>query len=101
MNFAKRIEQAGADAIELKITEVVTEPTGPGLRSIEAGLRQVVDDLKRELRIPVAVKSSLVLYRTCQCRARTGTGGCAGLSPVQSVSSAGYRYPPFGRLATP
>src|SRR6476619_6196918 len=31
LNFATRIEQAGADAIELNMYEVVTEPDRPGL----------------------------------------------------------------------
>ena len=57
LTFAKRIEQAGADALELNMYEVVTEPDQSGL-SIEHGLSQIVQDLKRELKIPIAVKLS-------------------------------------------
>jgi dihydroorotate dehydrogenase (fumarate) len=57
LDFAKRIEQAGADASELNVYEVVTEPDQSGL-AVEQALRQIVQDLKHELKIPVAVKLS-------------------------------------------
>jgi dihydroorotate dehydrogenase (fumarate) len=57
LSFAKRIEQAGADALELNMYEVVTEPDQAG-SAVEDGLRQLVRDLKRTLKIPVAVKLS-------------------------------------------
>src|SRR5262249_25535226 len=57
LTFAKRIEQAGADALELNMYEVVTEPDQTAL-AVESGLREIVRDLKHELRIPVAVKLS-------------------------------------------
>jgi dihydroorotate dehydrogenase (fumarate) len=57
LNFAKRIEQAGADALELNVYEVVTEPDQTSV-AVEAGLRQMVQGLKHELKIPIAVKLS-------------------------------------------
>jgi len=57
LRFAKLIEQAGADAIELNMYEVVTEP-GDSAVSVETALRQIVRDLKHELGIPIAVKLS-------------------------------------------
>jgi len=57
LRFAKRIEQAGADALELNMYEVMTEPDQTAL-AIESGLRQIVQDLRHDLRIPVAVKLS-------------------------------------------
>src|SRR5499427_2357410 len=57
LTFAKRIEQAGADALELNMYEVVTEPDQTAL-AVESGLREIVRDLKSELRIPIAVKLS-------------------------------------------
>ena len=57
LRFATRIEQAGADALELNMYEVVTDPDQSAL-TIESGLRQIVQDLKHELRIPVAIKVS-------------------------------------------
>ena len=57
LKFARLIEQAGADAIELNMYEVVTDPDQSAL-VVENGLRRVVEDVKRELKIPVAVKLS-------------------------------------------
>ena len=57
LKFARLIEQAGADAIELNMYEIVTEPDQSAL-VVENGLRQVVRDLKHVLKIPVAVKLS-------------------------------------------
>jgi dihydroorotate dehydrogenase (fumarate) len=57
LNFAKLIEQAGADAIELNMYEIITDVDQSAL-AVEHGLKQVVADLKHELKIPVAVKVS-------------------------------------------
>jgi dihydroorotate dehydrogenase (fumarate) len=57
LKFATSIEQAGADAIELNMYAVVTEPNQTAL-AIEADARQIVRDLKQELKIPVAIKIS-------------------------------------------
>jgi dihydroorotate dehydrogenase (fumarate) len=55
LEFATRIEQAGADALELNIYEVATDTDQSG-PAIEDTLRQIVEGLHRKLRIPVAVK---------------------------------------------
>ena len=57
LTFAQQIQQAGADALELNMYEVVTDPKQAGT-AIEHDLTQVVQELKRELKIPVAVKLS-------------------------------------------
>ena len=57
LRFAQVIEQAGADALELNLYEVITDP-GMSAAHVEATLTDVVRDLKRVLRIPVAVKLS-------------------------------------------
>lgn len=57
LRFARLIEQAGADAIELNMYEIVTDADQTAL-AVEHGLRQTVQDLKHELKIPVAVKVS-------------------------------------------
>jgi dihydroorotate dehydrogenase (fumarate) len=57
LKFAKLIEEAGADALELNIYEIVTDPRQTAT-AIEHGLRQIVQDLTSELRIPIAVKLS-------------------------------------------
>ena len=55
LKFARVIEQAGADALELNMYEVPTELSVPGT-AIEDRLAAVVRDLKRLLKLPVAVK---------------------------------------------
>ncbi len=57
LKFSTLIEQAGADAIELNMYEVVTDVDQTAI-GVENGLKQVVDDLKHALKIPVAVKLS-------------------------------------------
>ena len=54
-SYARNIEQAGADALELNIYEMATDPDESGL-AIEARIRDLVLDLKRAIRIPIAVK---------------------------------------------
>lgn len=55
--FARNIEQAGADALELNIYEVATDPSESGA-AIEARIRDLVIDIKHVIKIPVAVKLS-------------------------------------------
>jgi dihydroorotate dehydrogenase (fumarate) len=57
LTFATSIEQAGADALELNMYEVVTE-LGQSGAIIEREIRNVVVELKRRLKIPIAVKLS-------------------------------------------
>ena len=52
---AARIQQAGADALELNMYQVNTDMHATGV-AIEARLRDAVVEVKRLLRIPVAVK---------------------------------------------
>jgi dihydroorotate dehydrogenase (fumarate) len=55
--FARVIEQAGADALEINTYEVVTDTTVPAA-AVDRGLVDMVRDVKRVVRIPVAVKLS-------------------------------------------
>jgi dihydroorotate dehydrogenase (fumarate) len=57
LNFATSIEQAGADALELNMYEVVTQP-GRSAAAVEKRMRDVVVQLKRTLTLPIAVKLS-------------------------------------------
>lgn len=57
MRVATRIEQAGADALEINIYDVISDP-GRSAMSVETELRNLVLDLKDEIRIPVALKLS-------------------------------------------
>ncbi len=57
LKFARILEQAGADALELNMYEVTTDFKVPAA-AVEQELINVVRDLKRVLTIPVAVKLS-------------------------------------------
>ena len=57
LRFAEIIEQAGADGLELNLYEVVTDLKVPSA-AVEQSLVDVVRELKRVLRIPIAVKLS-------------------------------------------
>ena len=56
-SFAKQIEQAGADGLELNMYDVVTQFDVSGL-AIERRIHDVVTELKATLMIPVAAKLS-------------------------------------------
>jgi dihydroorotate dehydrogenase (fumarate) len=57
LRVARSFEEAGADGLELNIYEVVTNLDVPGV-AIEQQLQDVVVELKRLLKIPLAVKLS-------------------------------------------
>ena len=57
LRFSKVIEQAGADALELNLYQVVTD-VGMSGAAVERDLVDAVQDLKRTLKIPVSVKLS-------------------------------------------
>ena len=78
LTFAKRMEQAGADALELNMYEVVTDPD-QGAVAVEGGLRQIVQDLKHELKIPVAVKVSPYFTAFANVARSLESAGAAGL----------------------
>lgn len=56
-DYAQRIADAGADALELNLYQLVTDPT---LRAadVEEGMLETVHDVTSSIRIPVAVKIS-------------------------------------------
>ena len=57
LKFGRIIEQAGADALELNLYEVVTNLAMPG-EAVEARLVGIVSELRDMLKIPIAVKVS-------------------------------------------
>ena len=58
--FARDVEQAGADALELNIYQLVIDPVRSSL-AVEWEIRDIVATLKRTLRIPLAVKLPIFL----------------------------------------
>jgi len=57
LQYGKLMEEAGADAIELNIYNIATDPAVSGAE-VEKGYIELVKHLKRSLRIPLAVKLS-------------------------------------------
>ncbi|MEP7304369.1 MAG: dihydroorotate dehydrogenase-like protein [Acidobacteriota bacterium] len=57
LTFARIVEQAGADALELNLYQVVTDLSVQG-NAVEHELAGAVRELKRVLKIPIAVKVS-------------------------------------------
>jgi dihydroorotate dehydrogenase (fumarate) len=55
--YARLMQEAGADAIELNIYAIATDPQQTG-EDVESGLRELVAEVRRSLRIPMAVKLS-------------------------------------------
>ncbi|MCC7415532.1 MAG: dihydroorotate dehydrogenase-like protein [Acidobacteria bacterium] len=57
LKFAARIEEAGADALELNVYEVIAD-ANQSAAGVERAHRLMVEDLKRLVKMPVAVKVS-------------------------------------------
>ncbi len=57
LQYGKMMEEAGADAIELNIYSIVTDPAISGAE-VEKNYIELVRQLKRSLRVPLAVKLS-------------------------------------------
>lgn len=57
LDYAKQIQQAGADALELNIYFVATDPDESAW-AVEQRVISVVDTVRREIQIPLAVKLS-------------------------------------------
>jgi dihydroorotate dehydrogenase (fumarate) len=55
LKFALNIADAGADALELNIYEVVTDPTQSAM-AVEREIELIVKEVKRHLKIPIAAK---------------------------------------------
>jgi dihydroorotate dehydrogenase (fumarate) len=57
LTFAQQMAQAGADALELNVYEVVTDPKQPSAQ-VERNVVKIAHELKRVVKIPIAVKLS-------------------------------------------
>src|SRR5262245_9092201 len=78
LKFARLIEQAGADALELNMYEVITDLDQSGA-AIEHDLRQIVKDLESELAIPLAIKLSPFFTAFGNLARSLDEAGAAGL----------------------
>jgi dihydroorotate dehydrogenase (fumarate) len=78
MNFAKQLENAGADAIELNFYEVVTDPTVPA-DEVEVEMLEVVGNVAGSVRIPIAAKISPYHASVAQLAVAVELAGAAGI----------------------
>ena len=78
LRFAKVLEQAGADALELNLYEVATDLSTPSI-AVEQQLTGIVTDAKRLLKIPVAVKLSPFFSAFGNMARRLDEAGADGL----------------------
>jgi dihydroorotate dehydrogenase (fumarate) len=78
LRFARVIEQAGADALELNMYEIPTQFTVSGL-AIEDRIVETVKNLKGILKIPIAVKLSPFFTALGNLAARLDAAGADGL----------------------
>jgi dihydroorotate dehydrogenase (fumarate) len=78
LQFATHIEQAGADALELNMYEVVTDLSVPSAH-IESQLVAIVEEVKRLVKIPVAVKLSPFFTAIGNVARRLENAGADGL----------------------
>ena len=78
VQYAKRIEEAGADALELNIYYL---PFDPSLTSagLEENYIQLVKDVRREIKIPLAVKVSPFLTGVANVLKQFAEAGADGL----------------------
>jgi dihydroorotate dehydrogenase (fumarate) len=78
VRFARKIEQAGADALELNIFYVPTDPTLTGAE-VEQMYVDLVRDVKQSVSIPVAVKLGHSFTATANVARRLDGAGADGL----------------------
>jgi dihydroorotate dehydrogenase (fumarate) len=78
LKFARVIEQAGADALELNMYQVVTDLSAAG-DTVEQELTGVVANLKRLIKIPVAVKLSPYFTALAHTAGQLDRAGADGL----------------------
>jgi len=78
LDYARSMEQAGADALELNVYYVATDPGETG-QSIEQRVIDMVSAVKRSIRIPVAVKLSPFYTSFANFAKRLDDAGADGL----------------------
>ena len=76
--YARLMEEAGADAIELNLYSISTEPS-VGAVEVEKGYVDLVRQIKRTVRVPVAVKLSPFFSAPANIAMRLDEAGADGL----------------------
>ncbi|NES71992.1 MAG: dihydroorotate dehydrogenase-like protein, partial [Okeania sp. SIO2D1] len=78
VEYAKQIQQAGADALELNIYNIPTDMNTSGAE-VEASYLEIVRAVKAEVTIPLAVKLSPFFSNMANMAKRFGEAGADGL----------------------
>ena len=78
LKFSRQMQDAGADALELNMYQVVTDLSVPGV-AVETQLVGVVDALKDLVKMPIAVKLSPFFTATANMAHRLEGAGADGL----------------------
>jgi dihydroorotate dehydrogenase (fumarate) len=78
VKFAKKIEEAGADAIELNVYYIPTDPALPGT-DVEERYLEVLRAVKNTIKIPVAMKLSPFFSSMANMAHRLDDAGANGL----------------------
>lgn len=78
LRYAQEFERAGASALELNLFEVETDPE-EGAEEIEERQVEMVEEVKRAVRIPIAVKLSPFYTSLAHFGARLAAAGADGL----------------------
>lgn len=77
-NYAKKIEDAGADALELNVYYIPTDPDIHG-EEIEKQYIELLKSIKKSIRIPVAVKLSPYFSAMANIAKKLDAAGAEGL----------------------
>ncbi len=78
VRYAKGIEQAGADALELNVYDIVTDPD-VSAADVEDRIIDLVQAVRAEVKIPLAVKLSPFYSSLVNLGRRLGAAGAGGL----------------------
>ncbi len=78
VEYARMIEEAGADALELNIYYIPTDPAASGA-DVEQMYLDVVRDVKANIQIPLAIKLGPFFSSFANIAARLAAEGAAGL----------------------
>ena len=78
IDYARKIEQAGADALELNIYFIPTDPNLTG-GEVEQMHEDIVRAVKQNIHIPLAVKLSPYFSATANIASRLAAGGAGAL----------------------
>jgi dihydroorotate dehydrogenase (fumarate) len=76
--YAQLLEEAGADALELDLYHAASDPTASGAE-VEGQMIEIVREVKRALRIPVAVKLSPLFTAFAHFARQLDAAGANGL----------------------